>query len=395
MNFITVSQAKDIVKSEIYEGSMVKKNLEEALYHYTAEDIYAPLDVPSFDNSAMDGYAFNYEQYKEKIPLKISYTIQAGATDLPILKKGEVARIYTGAPIPKGVDTVVMQEKIKENLGELQIQDSKIFQGMNVRLKASQTKKGDLLVPKNTFINSGIIGFLAGFGFTQLPVYAFPKVGLIVTGNELVEAGKPLQQGQIYESNSQALKALLQDINIQPHKIVKVLDDKDSTIETIQDFWEEVDILIMTGGISVGDYDFVKEALEISGVEKLFYKIQQKPGKPIFFGKKKNKYVFALPGNPASVLINFYQYVRPFLEGIQGNLNFNKSKRTARLATAYKKENTLTLFLKAIYKQGKVCLLPTQESYKMDAFTKANCLVELHGDPRLIEESEEVTLWKI
>ncbi|WP_128332142.1 molybdopterin molybdotransferase MoeA [Apibacter sp. HY039] len=395
MEFITVNQARTILNEEIETKSVTYLSLTDALYHYTAKELIAGVDVPGFDNSAMDGYAFAYADFEKKLPLKITHVIKAGDTSLPHIKEGEAARIFTGAPMPDGADTVVMQEKVKVENNQLFLEEQEIYKGLNVRLRASQTRKGEILVSENTYINSGLLSLLAGFGFDKIPVYSFPDVGILVTGSELVEPGKPLQPGQIYESNSPSLQSVLRDMNITSFPPEKVKDDKQSTIESINDSLNKVDVLLITGGISVGDYDFVKESLQECGVKQLFYKVQQKPGKPLFFGKKDNKYVFALPGNPASVLSCFYQYVRPFLEGIKGNKKCNNYKAKAVLDTDFYKKNTLTLFLKGYWEEGKVRILSSQESYKMDSFTIANCWIELDGQPRTLKKGEEITVWKI
>lgn len=395
MNFITVKKAKEIIEKEIFKTVENKISLKDSLHYYTAQNIYAPLDVPNFDNSAMDGYAFSYKDFEECKKIKVSYTIQAGDSNIPSLRSGEAIRIFTGAPIPHGADTVIMQEKISLKNDYLIFNDSQIKKGQNIRLRGSQSKKGDLLISSNTKITAGVLGFLAGFGFTHLYVNSYPKIGIIVTGNELTEVGNPLEFGQIYETNSWALQAALQELNILPTILIKVKDNKELTLQAIKKAWEKADILLITGGISVGDYDFVQEALENLGTKKLFYKIQQKPGKPIYFGKKENQFVFALPGNPASVLTCFYQYVHPFIEGIKGRKNFYEEKYLGALSSDFEKNNNLTLFLKAYEKDGKVKILSAQESYKMDNFSKSNCIAEIEGGPRILKQGEKISLWKI
>ncbi len=395
MEYITVTEVRNIIQKEIFQMEVIEQSLIDAQYHYSAEPVYAPIDVPSFDNSAMDGYAFAYQDYEDKKELRVCYTIQAGDTELPVLKSGEVARIFTGAMIPQGADTVVMQEKVKKENAIIFIEEHSFSKGQNIRLKGSQSQKGDLLIPENTLITSGVIGMLAGFGIDHIKVFSYPKVGIIVTGNELAEAGKPLKTGQIYESNSLALQSVLKDLHIQSLQTIKVSDKKKSTSEAIKTMMEKVDVLLITGGISVGDYDFVKESLQELEVNQLFYKIQQKPGKPLFFGKKENRFVFALPGNPASVLTCFYQYVKPFLEGLKGRTDFFQDKSTACLSSDFDKKNDLTNFLKGRAENGEVTILSSQESYKMDSFAQANCLVEISGEKRKISQGEKIALWKI
>jgi len=396
MNYITTQEAEKIIEKKIFRTQPIEKPLLEALHHYSATPVYAPINVPPFDNSAMDGYAFFYQDYVDKKELKIRYTIQAGDIKLPVLQSGEAARIFTGAMIPEGADTVVMQERTKEENGILHIEDHAFYKGQNIRPKGSQSKKGDLILAENSWINPGTIGMLAGFGINKINVFSSPKAGIIITGNEVIEAGEPLKEGQIYESNAITLQSALKELCIEAQPPVKVRDDKEATFRAIQNSLETVDVLLITGGISVGEYDFVKESLEKSGVEQLFYKIQQKPGKPLFFGKKDNHFVFALPGNPAAVLVCFYRYIQPFLKGLKGNANPFGNKIIARLSADYNKKDNLTNLLKGLLLQdGTVSILPNQESYKMDSFVQANCLVEISGEKRKIAKDETVVVWKI
>jgi len=396
MDFITVQEAEKIITKEIFRTQVTEKSLSDALHFYSAEPVCAPIDVPPFDNSAMDGYAFVFQDYIDKKEITVRYTIQAGDTELPFLQSGEAARIFTGAMIPEGADTVVMQEKTKVENSTLHIEEHAFDKGQNIRPKGSQSKKGDLISEKNTLINPGTIGMLAGFGIDKIKVFSFPKAGIIVTGNELAEACEPLKKGQIYDSNAITLQAALKAIHIDSVFSIKIKDDKESTYKAIKQSLETVDVLLITGGISVGEYDFVKESLEKSGVEKLFYKVQQKPGKPLFFGKKEDHFVFALPGNPASVLVCFYRYVQPFMEGLKGNAKPFGNKMEARLSNDFNKKDNLTHLLKGfIQNDGTVTVLSGQESYKMDAFVQANCLVEISGEKRTVAKDEKVIVWKI
>ena len=396
MDFITIQEAEAIIEKEIFRTQSVEKPLLEALHQYSATTVYAPIDVPPFDNSAMDGYAFSFKDYVEKKDLRIRYTIQAGDIQLPVLQSGEVARIFTGAMIPEGVDTVVMQERTREEKGFLYIEEHDFDKGQNIRPKGSQSKKGDIILTENVLINPGTIGMLAGFGINKINVFSSPSVGIIITGNELVEAGNPLKDGQIYENNSITLQSALKELGIETRFSVRVRDDKDATFQFVKENLETADVLLITGGISVGDYDFVKESLEKAGVEKLFYKVRQKPGKPLFFGRKDNHYVFALPGNPASVLVCFYRYVQPFLRGLKGNANPFENKMIARLSNDFNKKDNLTHLLKGLLRNdGRVTILPDQESYKMNTFVQANCLVEISGEKRTVAKGEETVVWKI
>ena len=187
----------------------------------------------------------------------------------------------------------------------------------------------------------------------------------------------------------------MKELGIETQFIVKISDDQDETFCEIKKRLTEVDILLLTGGISVGDYDFVKDSLEKVEITQLFYKLQQKPGKPLYFGKRNNHYVFALPGNPSSVLTCFYQYVSPFIKGLKGEKNIFKDYEEVSLSKEYDKKNKLTNFLKGYLENGIVTVLSSQESYKMNSFSTANCIVEITGDERTVAKGEKVKVWRI
>lgn len=392
MHFIEVEKAQEIIAEQIVRGMVHQVNLLDALNTYSAETILAPIDMPNFDNAAMDGYCFTYGDYKAGIDLQVRYTIQAGDTHQIQLKKGEAARIFTGAAIPEGADTVEMQEKVQEHEQKISIQNTVIQAGQHIRLQASQTKKGDILIQQHTYINAGVIGFLAAFGIDKIQVYKKPKIGILVTGNELINTTQIPQKGQIYESNSTSLLALLQEMKLYDNKVVSAKDDLNEISNQVHQLLKEVDILLVSGGISVGDYDYVQEALKQNGVEEIFYKIKQKPGKPIFFGIKESKRIFALPGNPASSFTCFHLYVKPFLLAYLGKENIYRETRMAIIAQDYVKKTGLTHYLKAYTDAGKVQLEIGQESYIMQAFSKANCLVELPAESSEIKAGTAVKI---
>lgn len=395
--FVSVSEAKKIIKDQLILTSKIELLLIDSLGFYTSEPILATLDVPSFDNSAMDGYGFRFDDLADFAELKVTEIVPAGISKNDfVLNRGEAVRIFTGAKIPNGVDTVVMQEKVERSENTIQFNINEIRKGENVRPKASQTNFGKVIVEKNTFINHAVIGFLAGFGIEKINVYNKIKIGLLYTGNELVEIGNPLLEGEIYNSNTYTLQAALAEINHQFSFINHVEDTQEATFSAVKEALEKVDVLLITGGISVGDYDFVKRALEKLNVTELFYKINQKPGKPLYFGKFEKKFVFALPGNSASVFSCYHQYVKPFLLGCFGRKDFDEDMDFAIcLSDIEKKIPEQTQFLKAYYSKGEVKILNGQESYKMDSVAQANCLVEFPEKTTVIKSGEKVKLWKV
>lgn len=389
---INHQSAIEILKNKSKNCKIITLPLVNCLHLLSAEEVYAPINVPSFDNAAMDGYAFRFEDFQNELDLQIIREIQAGTDTLLPLHKGETARIFTGAPIPENADTVIPQEDVLVENGILKFKKS-VNINTNIRQKGTQTQKGTLILKKNTKITAEYIGFLATFGIVELEVFAPPKIGIIVTGKELVKSGNMLENYQIYESNSVFLSAAFQELGIQPLFSIWVDDDKNELKNAIQENAEKVDILMFTGGISVGDYDFVKPVLKDLGVQESFYKVKQKPGKPLFFGTLNNTEIFALPGNPSAVVMCFHVYLKPFIKEKMGIESFTK-KEFGILMNEYIKKSGLTHFVKAFVENNKVEILNNQLSYQMDAYTKANAFAILPENQEHLQIGDKVEVIK-
>ena len=395
---VSVQEAREIIKSEISFTEIIKVPLLAALDRYTAEAIYASIDVPSFDNAAMDGYGICFEDLQSHKYLQVKNIVQAGAKSGEIvLERGEAVRIFTGAPIPSSVDTVVPQEYVLRKDDLISFGDHQIYQGDHIRNRGSQSKKGDCVLPVNTYVNHAVVGFLAGFGITHVTVYQPLKTSILCTGNELVEIGNPLSEGQIFNSNAYTLEAALSEIKQCLVTTECVADRFEAVRDAIQNLLaQDVDVLLITGGISVGDYDYVGAALEGLGATQLFYKVKQKPGKPLYFGKLGKQYIFALPGNPASVFSCYHHYIKPFLLGCMGRVNFDENADHAVCTNpARKKYIEQTQLLKAFVTGQTVRILEGQESYKMNAVALANCFVEFPAGSTTIKANDTVKIWKI
>jgi len=390
VNMITVPQAIKILSDQGIMPKTKSLMIADCLHLVSAAPIIAPVDVPGFDNSAMDGYVFCFEDYKSNQPLVIRNEIQAGTHSLHPLQKGEATRIFTGAPIPPNGDTVVPQELVSISNGEMHIQ-KEIAKYANIRPRGTQTSKGSLVLEKNTFLTAEYLGFLATLGISEILVYAPPRVGIINTGKELVAAGQPLQPFQIYESNGTFLSLALKSMGITPLFCSWIDDEHDVLKALVQQRLPDVDILLFTGGISVGDYDFVKPVLEELGALQHFFKVKQKPGKPLYFGKLENKAIFALPGNPSAVVACFHAYLKPYLWAAMGKPDVDKNL-SGILINSYKKNSGLTHFVKARVEHNMVEILPNQLSYQMDAYSKANAFAVLPEDQEQFFSGEKVEL---
>lgn len=389
--FVAVQEAKEILKGLSLAGGKLQLPLQKALGYWIASPIHAPMQVPSFDNSGMDGYAFSWEDGGDS--RQLAQVVQAGTFPDFTLQPGTAVRIFTGAPVPKGADTIVQQEWVRVEGDRIFFDLGKLTQGMNLRRAGTQCEQGQLILQEGTRITPGTLGLLASLGVEEISVFAAPQVSIILTGDEVVEVGQALQPGQIYNANGPALVGYLSQLGISTVKVYKVKDDPKEVIRVIGEALASSDVLLLTGGISVGDYDFVKEGLEQNGVETLFYKVKQKPGKPLLAGVKGSKLVFALPGNPASVLTCFMQYVKPSLGQWMGNPAAWEQARSYPLATNWEKQVKLTVFLKARLVAGVVEVLPGQESFNLLSFGSADGLIEIGEDQQALKEGTLVPFY--
>lgn len=369
---ISVEQAISILQNKVEPTHNSEiKNILDALGCTLFEDILSPINMPPFRQSAMDGYALHLNGSGS---YSIIGEVKAGDGHQPVLNKGEAVRIFTGAPVPDTANAVVMQEHTSVEKNILKI-NAKVLLNENIRPIGEQVLEGQIALKKGTHLTPAAIAFLTSLGITEVKVYQIPSIAIAVTGNELVPTGQDLTYGQIYESNAVMLKACLGTLGFHKVTTLKVNDEYETTKHSLNKLINDHDVIIISGGISVGDYDFVGKALNDLCVEELFYKVNQKPGKPLFFGKKENKMIFALPGNPASALSCFYVYVYPALQKRCGNTNFGLNRTKAMSISKYVKKGIRAEFLKAFYKDGKVEILTGQNSSMLHTFALANALV--------------------
>jgi molybdopterin molybdotransferase len=376
---ITPEDAWKIISDSVPVLKTERMSLSKAGRHVLSKDIYAPLDMPPFDNSAMDGYIILHSDFgKGMRKFKVKDTLPAGNPKFrkPLLS-GQAYRVFTGALVPDGDHSIVIREQVKEGKNEIILFQETLDKGVHIRRQGQHLRKGDLALPKGHLLNPGSIGFLSGLGIDRVEVYKKPVVSLIITGDELLAPGQKVEKGMVFESNSFALQAALREAGIEPHSIVRVKDKQKLVVKAIREALRRSDLLLLTGGISAGDYDFVKTSLPEAGVKCLFYKIAQKPGKPLFYGKKNKTRIFALPGNPASVLTCFYEYVYPSIGRMMGKKFAYVEKRRIPLYASYEKNHTFALFLKSKMNETHIEILGGQQSDSMQSFAEADCLIYL------------------
>jgi len=396
---ISVDEAKKIIMDETPLGPPAVSPLEESLGCVLARDQQAPFDFPLFSNSAMDGFALRASDLSSAskdspVSLPVQGVIKAGDQPPP-LEIGKAAKIMTGAMIPPHADTVVQKEIVQEECGSVHF-ISPARKGANVRFQGEEIKKGESALSRGTSLTPGALGFLSSLGVQEVQVYQKPRVMLLSTGSELVKGREQLQPGKIFESNSKSLRAALQEIPCEIILLPIFADDPELLKKRLQIEIDRFNFLLLSGGVSVGEYDHTKSVLEEIGVRTLFWKVAQKPGKPLYFGRKGRTIVFGLPGNPASALVCFYEYVRPALLKALGFSHAQLKTMKAPLRGSFEKKSGLTHFLKGHFSSngiGKgVEILEGQGSHMMGSFAKANCLVVLPREGEIFRKGDEVEI---
>jgi molybdopterin molybdotransferase len=387
---ISVAEAQNKILETVKCSVRIIVGIEKSSGCVISENIFSPLDLPPFDQSAMDGYAIVADDFLKKKSITITGESAAGKNYSGRIKSGQAIRIFTGAQIPPGADAVVMQEKVSVSGNEIVIADENFTLLQNIRRRGSQIRKKELALEKNTVVTPAGIGFLASMGLKTISVYRKPVVVIIVTGNELQSPGSKLLPGKIYESNALTLSSALKKEGTENIKIINVRDDETKTRRAFLTAMKSADFILFSGGISVGDYDFVGTVLKTEKVKEIFYKVKQKPGKPLYFGMKNKKYIFGLPGNPASVLTCFYEYVIPAIRKFSGYSYCFMPALRLPLSQRIQKKKGLTQFLKAITDFKTVTPLEGQESYIMRSYAEANCLVCIQENDEVLEAGKIV-----
>jgi molybdopterin molybdotransferase len=394
---INVKTAKTILQQHTPTLPFGKKKVAKALGYVLSKDIVSKVDMPFFDQSAMDGFAICItakDLDNEELTLPIIGEIKAGDSFfIGEMSEGTAMRIFTGAPVPKGAFCIIMQEKVIVEGDHIRFLATAIKPESNIRRKASLLQKGALALPKFTSLNPAAIGFLASMGLEKIEVFKKPKIAILLTGDELQKAGKPLREGQIYESNAVTLQVALQQDHFDVKVIKKAADEKAILLKKVNQLLEKTDILLISGGISVGKYDLVKDVLAEIGVTTLIHKVAQKPGKPIFVGKKGQKMIFALPGNPAAIWVCFYTYVLPALRQMSGVQKADLLTFTSPLAHDFDLNSDKDLLLKAKFSEGNVTFLEGKDTSLLQPFAQANAIAFLPAGEKKMKRGDVVEVW--
>lgn len=392
---LTVKQALQQILSNITPaaGSELLP-VKQALTRVLQSNIKSAINVPSFDNSAMDGYALPYPQNESMTHLVIG-TSWAGRPFTGNISKGECIRIFTGAKVPKDCDCVVMQENVSIQNKHITV-NQQPKTGANIRRIGEDTQVGAPLLPIGTKLRAAEIGLIASCGIANISVFRRIKIAFFSTGDELKPLGAQLEDGQIYDSNRYSLNALIQETGAEPIDMGVIADNPEAVEKALLNASQNADIVITTGGVSVGDADFITDVVRKIGHLDL-WKIAMKPGKPLAFGSIGNCTFFGLPGNPVSAMVTFDQIVRPAIKHMMGIIDSKPTLKLQAIALApLRKSPGRVEFQRGVVKtiEGQLFVEPTgvQGSHMLTSMSQANCYIVLEQDCTGINKNELVTI---
>ena len=396
---ISVEKALKTILVNFRPLGLEKINILEARKRVIGEDVFAPQIIPSADNSAMDGYAVRHIDTKgatqdKPLQLKIIEDIPAGKVALKKINKGEAARIMTGAVIPEGADSVIRQEDTKKN-GKTVIIYNSVKKGLNIRFAGEDVQKGEIVVNKGSSIRPADIGMLAALGKAFISVYQKPRVAIMSTGDELVDIETNPPLGKIINSNSYSLAAQVLECGGIP---IMLGISKDKKLDLQEKFKTALhaDVIISSGGVSVGDFDFVKDVMGEIGNAMHFWQVAMRPGKPLAFGAIESVPLFGLPGNPVSAMVSFEQFVRPSLLKMQGHKKIFRQTAKAVCAQEIQKSAGFKHFIRAVVKKEKDQYIANvtgdQGSGILKSMVMANALIVMGENETRIKKGAQVTI---
>jgi len=363
-----------------------------ALGCFAADDYFARLPLPMFDNSAMDGYAVIASSSTKGARLRVIGEQPAGPDRRLPISPGEAVRIFTGAPVPQTTDAIVMQEDVTRKGNEILV-NTEVNPGDFIRRRGCDLAEGQRILAKGERLGGATIALLASQGIADVMVGGEAKAAIVSTGDELVKAGTELEPGQIYESNSVLLGALLERCGAVVNQVQHCPDERQTLLETIKRGITN-HILIISGGVSVGEHDLVKDALYELGTQIDIWRVAIKPGKPFLFGKVDECAVFGLPGNPVSAFVTFLQFVRPAILKMNGAADFTLPQVPAKLAVELTNDGDRAHYVRGKLEQGKFTPVGRQESHALFGLSQSNALLRLAvGQSLKADEIVDVQIW--
>lgn len=396
MEKISLDKAVELLRSNCEPMIETERiSLWNALGSVLAENIISDMDQPPFPRSPLDGYAIKSEDItgasgNQPVKLKVIDEIMAGHVGKYQVNNGEAVRIMTGAPIPPGADCIIRQEDTDYGETEVEIYkeirqyDNYCFQGEDFRNK-------QILLKKNSVLSAIEIGIIASCGKEDVLVYKKPAVALITTGDETMMPGTSLKPGKIYDSNMFTLGCRLKELGVVPKCTMHVEDHADSMVCALQNLSEDTDLIITTGGVSVGKKDIMHEVFQKAGVEKIFWKVSVKPGTPTLCGKYRNTLIICLSGNPFAAVTNLELLVKPVLAKILRKKELEPGRLTMPIDTNFEKGSNVTRYLRGYCSNGKVSI-PTNKhsSGIISSMTGCNCLIEIPAGNKGVCKGENV-----
>ena len=382
---ISLEEAQSLLLANPFQPEESTLPLIDALGKTLSSDIVSQQNIPFFDRSPVDGYALLTSDTVNASPsqpvrLKVLEEIPAGYVASNPVISGTTIKVMTGAPLPEGADVVVKYEEVDRREDDifltkpLKYQDNVVYAGEDV-------KKGEVVAGKGIIVSPALVGMLAGMGIDKVPVYRPVKVGILSTGDELISIGEPLRPGKIYDSNRYTLQARCLDLGVEPVMMGTVADRKEKVAELITEGLKQADVFITTGGVSVGDYDVIQDALKEIDAEILFWKVDIKPGSPILAARKDQKIIIGLSGNPVAALLTFDLLVVPMLKKMMGRKKYLYSQIQGTMRDGFKKSSEKRRLLRArlLVEEGRplIQLTGIQNNSALKSMMECNIFVDV------------------
>ena len=384
---ISEEEARAKILSAVAPLPPTEVSLGDALDRFAATDLFATIPLPPFDNSAMDGYAVVANSAGKNARLKIAGEQPAGVSKNLSLSAGKTIRIFTGAPMPIGADAVVMQEETQREGDFVLIQAEQISVGDFVRKAGADLAVGQQIVKRGDRLQPATLGLLASQGIESVRVGAQPRVAIVTTGDELAAPGQQLRSGEIFDSNGLMLASLAAKTGMEVAMRRHCPDNFATLCTTLRDAVHQ-DAVIISGGVSVGEHDLVREALREIGAEIDLWRVAVKPGKPFLFGKRDRCLIFGLPGNPVSTFVTFLVFVRPALLQMMGAIDLSLPRANARLVHEITGDETRPHYFRGHLADGAFTVIGRQESHAIFGLARANALLRVRPEARLSAGSE-------
>ncbi|EGQ8410644.1 bifunctional molybdopterin-guanine dinucleotide biosynthesis protein MobB/molybdopterin molybdotransferase MoeA [Vibrio cholerae] len=394
--FLSVEQGREKILSLILPLAETESvAIQECYQRVLAREVFSPINVPAYRNSAMDGYALRSDDL-ERDSYRVVAEVLAGSHYAKTVELGEVVKIMTGAPMPLGADTVVMREQATQNGDAVSFAGAKIKAGQNVRQAGEDLAQGQAVFHSGQRVLSPEMGMLASLGFAHADVFRSLKVAIFSTGDEVQAPGGEIEPNSIFDSNRFTLTGLLKRLGCQVIDLGIIEDDEAKMMQVLEQAAKQADMVITSGGVSVGDADFIKSALEKLGHID-FWRINMRPGRPLAFGQIAGKPFFGLPGNPVAVMVSFINFVEPALRKMQGEQGWQPLKVNAIALEDLRSRQGRTEFSRGVYAfnaQGQLTVRTTgkQGSGILRSMSEANCLIEIAPAIDTVKVGESVTI---